>query len=61
MKYKSHVKNIKRVGGAVTSRLDKIRLDKNERISPFDKKFIKKFKNSINSSLLTAYPEFGIQ
>lgn len=40
------------------SRLNKIRLDKNERVNEHSKLLITKLKNSINSSLISSYPEF---
>ncbi len=56
----SHIKyltNIRRFRGIKKTRFNKIRLDANERISNFSKKFISNFKNKINSNYLTSYPE----
>ena len=54
---KKHVLNIFRTPNQKISRLKKLRLDKNERISDFDKSFIKELKQNINSEMLTSYPE----
>jgi len=52
-----YLKNIHRHRGISKTRLNKIRLDANERISPIDNKFFTKIKNKINSNHLTTYPE----
>lgn len=41
------------------SRMSKLRLDKNERVSPFSKKFLQNFKKKINSEDFTKYPELN--
>ena len=51
------VDRIKRFRGIFPTRLTKIRLDANERISEFDSNFITKFKKKIQSQHFTAYPE----
>ena len=51
------VDRIKRFRGIFPTRLTKIRLDANERISEFDRNFISKFKKKIQSQHFTAYPE----
>lgn len=56
-KYLNYLDKIKRFRGISISRHKKIRLDANERISPFSEKFIKNLKKKINSNYLSAYPE----
>ena len=51
------IDGIKRFRGIFPTRLNKIRLDANERISEFDNKFFKKFIKKIQSHHFTAYPE----
>ncbi len=51
------IDRIKRFRGIFPTRLNKIRLDANERISEFDKKFFNKLKKKIQSQHFTAYPE----
>ena len=46
MIFKKHVLNIFRTPNQKISRLKKLRLDKNERISDFDKSFIKELKKT---------------
>ncbi|MEA5421442.1 histidinol-phosphate transaminase [Spirulina sp. CCNP1310] len=55
--YKSWVDQVHRVRGNFTSRLDKIRLDKNERITSFQKDFFNKVIETLRPEHLTAYPE----
>ena len=57
MKFKSHIKKIKRVNYVNFSRLNFTRLDKNEKIDNFRKKIISNLKDKINSNLLASYPE----
>ncbi len=51
-------KEIFRIKDGKQSRLDFIRLDKNERSNSHEKKFLLKLKKNINSNLVSAYPEF---
>jgi len=55
--YFKNIDKIFRIRGALQSRHDKVRLDKNERVSEFSDYFINKIKKKINSNYLTAYPE----
>ena len=48
---------IKRFRGIYPTRLNKIRLDANERVTEFESKFLNLFKKKIKSQHLTAYPE----
>ncbi len=57
MKFKSHIKKIKRNNYINFSRLNFTRLDKNEKIDSFRKKLISNLKNQISSNLLATYPE----
>ena len=51
------IDRIKRFRGIFPTRLNKIRLDANERISEFDNKFFNKLIKKIKSQHFTAYPE----
>ena len=53
----SFIDNLKRFRGIFPTRLNKYRLDANERVSDFDIKFIKILKKKIKSHHFTAYPE----
>jgi len=53
----SWVDDIFRIRGPFKTRLNKLRLDKNERISHFEKKFFNQILKKIKSEHLTAYPE----
>ena len=55
-KFKS-LKNIKRKRNPLYSRFQKIRLEKNERVSIYDSDFLKKIKISLKSEHISAYPE----
>ena len=57
MNFKSHIKKIQRTDYLNYSRLNFIRLDKNEKIDNFDKLLTKNFIKKINSNLLSSYPE----
>ena len=57
MKFKSHIKKIKRSDYLNFSRLNFTRLDKNEKIDGFSKNLVRNLKNQINSNLLASYPE----
>ncbi len=52
-----YLDKIHRLRDGKIDRHNKIRLDANERVSPFDKSFIRLIKNKINSNYFTAYPE----
>lgn len=56
-KYLEHINTIKRFRGIKNTRLNKIRLDANERVSDFNSKFVNSVKGKINSNHLSAYPE----
>ena len=53
----SWVDSIYRVRGPFETRLNKLRLDKNERVSGFKKSFFKTVLKKIKNEHLTAYPE----
>ena len=53
---KSWISKIKRIRGENYDRSKFLRLDKNERVIPFDQKFLKFLKKNISSNLLSAYP-----
>tara|TARA_Y200000002_G_scaffold362781_1_gene350189 strand:- start:1165 stop:2235 length:1071 start_codon:yes stop_codon:yes gene_type:complete len=53
----SFIDNIKRFRGIFPTRLNKYRLDANERVSDFDVKFIERLKKKIKSHHFTTYPE----
>jgi len=57
LKYKKRIGKIYRLKNASTSRLKKICLDKNERVSKFEKSFFKKVISEISSEKITSYPE----
>ena len=52
-----HIKKISRYRGIFDTRLNKIRLDANERVSGFERKFLNLIKKKITSTHLIAYPE----
>jgi histidinol-phosphate aminotransferase len=52
-----YLKKIQRLKEDKINRHNKIRLDANERISPFSQNFMKLIKKKINSNFFTAYPE----
>lgn len=56
-KYLDYIDTIKRFRGIKNTRLNKIRLDANERVSDFNIKFVNSLKKKINSKYLSAYPE----
>ena len=49
--------NYKRAKINSESRINYLRLDKNERVSKFPKNFIKIFKKELNSENINSYPE----
>ena len=53
----SWVDNVFRIRGPFKTRLDKLRLDKNERVSNFESKFFNKILKKIKPEHLIAYPE----
>lgn len=57
MNFKNHIHKIQRAEYINYSRLNFIRLDKNEKIDSFEKILIKKLKKKINSNILSSYPE----
>ncbi|MBF0328460.1 MAG: histidinol-phosphate aminotransferase family protein [Nitrospirae bacterium] len=57
MKYKKWVESVERVRGDRDSRFDKLRLDKNERLSNFDGSFWKDVISKITQEHILAYPE----
>ena len=52
-----NIEKIKRNRGIFLTRLNKLRLDANERIENFDQNFINKIKKRISSFHFSAYPE----
>ena len=48
---------LKRKRNPINSRIDKIRLEKNERVSNYDSKFLYKIRKSLLSENISAYPE----
>ena len=56
--FKKHVLKISRISDE-RPRINKLRLDKNERISNFQKSIIKKIKKEINSNTLSVYPHLN--
>jgi len=56
---KTQLSNVFRISPLLKTRLDCIRLDKNERSNDHKNDFIKKLKKEISSDLISAYPEFG--
>ena len=57
MKYKKWVDEVNRVRGGLETRLDKVRLDKNERLAPFNIEFWNKLMSKITQEHILAYPE----
>lgn len=57
MKYKKWVDAVDRVRGGIETRLDKIRLDKNERLAPFSDKLWNDVMLKIKQEHILAYPE----
>jgi histidinol-phosphate aminotransferase len=56
---KKHLANIKRTESTHLTRVDKIRMDKNERTFPFPDKILHDFKEKIHDGIFTIYPELG--
>jgi len=57
VKYKKWVDEVNRVRGGLETRLDKVRLDKNERLAPFNIEFWNKLMSKITQEHILAYPE----
>lgn len=57
VRFKSWVANVIRLRGEAQSRHGLIRLDKNERVTPFPKEFLEKLMSDFTSDHLNAYPE----
>jgi histidinol-phosphate aminotransferase len=57
VRYKPWVDSVERIRGDLSSRHDTLRLDKNERISPFPLEFWKKVISKIRQEHVLAYPE----
>lgn len=57
VRYREHVTDIERIKSGEKTRLDKIRLDKNERISPFPDEFWREVLGSMTQELVQACPE----
>ena len=51
------IRKIKRKRNPLNSRFNKIRLEKNERVSKFENFFLKKIKTNLKSEHISAYPE----
>jgi histidinol-phosphate aminotransferase len=59
MEIKEHLKPIKRYETAYPNRLGKVRLDRNERISPWPEAVWREMQAAISPEVLMSYPEFG--
>ena len=57
VKHKKHIEDVWRIGPVADSRLGKIRLDKNERISPFPESFWQNALQEITQEIVQACPE----
>lgn len=57
MKYKKWVDTINRIRGGMETRLDKVRLDKNERLAPFTKELWDNVMAKFRQEHILAYPE----
>ena len=57
MKYKKWIEGVTRVRGELESRLDKVRLDKNERLAYFGDDFWKSIMEKLTQEHVLAYPE----
>lgn len=56
---KSNIEKVVRIQDNEPSRINKVRMDRNERTHPFSEKFIKKLKNRLDGEILMTYPEPG--
>jgi histidinol-phosphate aminotransferase len=59
MKIKEHLQPIKRYETAYPNRLGKVRLDRNERVSPWPEALWQEIQAAISPDVLMSYPEFG--
>lgn len=57
IRHKSWVADVDRMRGEKVSRHGKLRLDKNERVTPFPEDFLAALRASITSDVISAYPE----
>ncbi len=57
MKYKKKIEKVYRLKNSSLSRYGNLSLDKNERVSIFEKKFFKSFLNKLSSEKISLYPE----
>lgn len=57
VKFKSWVKDVHRVRGEFITRHGHLRLDKNERVTPFPDSFLARLKETLDWEAITAYPE----
>ncbi len=57
IRYRKEIEDVWRVKPDEATRLEKLRLDKNERISPFPQVIWKEFINGISEEMVQAYPE----
>lgn len=57
MKYKKWIDAVERIRGGIETRFDKVRLDKNERLTPFSDKFWSDLITKIRQEHILAYPQ----
>lgn len=57
VKFKTWVADVHRVRGESVTRHGRLRLDKNERVTPFPEEFLSTLKESLTWEAITAYPE----
>ena len=55
--FKSHLEKISRTSSRLHNRKNSLRLDKNERVIPFDQKTIKSIQKLVTNDILQIYPE----
>ena len=55
--FKSHLEKISRTSSRLHNRKNFLRLDKNERVIPFDQKTIKSIQKLVTNDILQIYPE----
>ena len=60
LKFKPWIDDVERINDFETSRFGKLRLDKNERVTPFGNDFFNSIIKAISSEHLNAYPEPGL-
>lgn len=56
---RKEIKSLERIKDTFEDRFDYLRLDKNERIIPFDKRVLNKFKSAIRSEDISGYAELA--